>query len=597
MHKKLLWSALALGLFLRLLLIPNPGFEADVSFWKSWGLATVDFGVVEGMKVSNNNYPTPFAYTLGAIAWVYKLFADPHNFTQFWSNTNVVFLAVSKMLPILADFGIAAVLLYIGKHAKKLGFPSSPVALASFSLYDIGAIVYILSPISLMDGAWWGQVDSVGVVIFLVSLIFILLRMPFVGGLIFMLAMMTKLQNMIYGPLLFLFIWQTLGYRGLITAIAGAVTGFLGLNVEFIRARYMDRVIASLTENYDYFPWMSLMAYNPWWIISGGRGMQVSDKLAVVGIVNAKTVGLLTFSGFYLLAVLRLLKEKGLKSFLEGLMIVNGAFFLFQTQSHDRYAFPISVFFLLWAPFVVDKKNWKLFALVYSVFTLFYFYNLHTALVVNYPQNGLPILSLITQPFFTIATAIVLTGLFCLFVYYLCKNSPVTRKLVFSIAALIIAGIAMLNLPLLTKKPVHLSSFKPYISEQAYGQRQTNRAVQSSFGGPNKWVRLSVQYAFYEHGIGTHATSKHVFDINRKFSRFTTDFGIDTEAGTKATAVFEIYGDDKLLFRSDKMGRFDLPKHADVSVKGIRNLKLITTDAGDGNFDDHTDWLNPKLWP
>ena len=73
--------------------------------------------------------------------------------------------------------------------------------------------------------------------------------------------------------------------------------------------------------------------------------------------------------------------------------------------------------------------------------------------------------------------------------------------------------------------------------------------------------------------------------------------GIDTEAGTKASAVFEIRGDDRLLYRSEPMGRFDLPKHADVDVTGVRRLSLITTDAGDGNYDDHTDWLNPVLWP
>jgi hypothetical protein len=73
--------------------------------------------------------------------------------------------------------------------------------------------------------------------------------------------------------------------------------------------------------------------------------------------------------------------------------------------------------------------------------------------------------------------------------------------------------------------------------------------------------------------------------------------GIDTEAGTKGTAVFEIYGDDTLLYRSDKIGRFDMPKHISVPVSRVRNLILVTTDAGDGNFDDHTDWLNPQLWP
>ena len=97
------WVGLTVSLIARLALIPNPGFEADISFWKAWGLAVVDKGIIEGLKVSNSNYPTPFMYVLGAMVRVYSLFADPHAFNQFWTNTNLFFLAISKMLPIIAD--------------------------------------------------------------------------------------------------------------------------------------------------------------------------------------------------------------------------------------------------------------------------------------------------------------------------------------------------------------------------------------------------------------------------------------------------------------------------------------------------------------
>ena len=572
----------ALAIVIRLLLIPNPGFEADISFWKSWGLATYDKGIVEGMKVTNNNYPTPFAYTLGGMVWVYSMFQDPHIFNDFWNNTNLLFLTISKLFPILADVGIAAIILYIGKNTKKLGFPTLPPI-----GYWILSIGYLLSPISIIDGSVWGQIDSVGVFIFLISLLFILKKQPFVGGLIFMLAMMTKLQNMIYGPLFFLFAWQYGGFTFVIQAIAGALAGFLGLNAQFFLTKNADRVLASLTENYDYFPWMSLNAYNLWWIVSGAKGMATSDKLSVIGMVNAKTVGLLLFSGFYLFAMLRQFVKNNLQTCIEGLIIINASFFLFQTQSHDRYAFPLSVFILLLAPFV---KNKKLFILLYSLFTVFYFYNLHTALVINYPNNGIPLLSLLTQPFFTMTTSYILLGLFSVFLF-------LSTKLFVLVPIVVVIILSILNLPLRTKNPISLNKITPFVSEQQYGTRQIDKTVQGSFGGPNTWTRLSVQYAFYRQGIGTHANSKYTYNLNKNFSRFETDFGIDTESGTKASAIFEIYGDDTLLFRSEKMGRFDLPKHVSVTVVDVKNLTLITTDAGDGNTDDHTDWLHPKLWP
>lgn len=269
-RKLLVWIG-SIALILRILLILNPGFEADVSFWKSWGLATYDMGIVQGMKVTNNNYPTPFAYLLGAMVWIYSIFADPHNFNAFWQNTNLLFLTISKLFPIAADFGIAAILLFFGKHAKKLSLPAPAISLFGLSFYELLATVYLFSPLALIDGAWWGQVDSLGVFIFLGALLLALQKKPFLAGAIFMLAMMTKLQNMIYGPVFFVFIWQLLGFRALVHAIAGALTSFVGLNIEFLWARNTDRILAGLTENFDYFPWMSLNAYNLWWIVVGGR--------------------------------------------------------------------------------------------------------------------------------------------------------------------------------------------------------------------------------------------------------------------------------------------------------------------------------------
>lgn len=589
---KWFWAGLLIALFLRLALIPNPGFEADVSFWKAWGLATVDKGIIEGLKVSNSNYPTPFMYVLGTMVWVYKLFADPHNFNAFWNNSNLLFLTISKALPILADFGIAAILF----RASRFG--------------SILALVYLLNPISLADGAWWGQVDSVGVFIFLVSCLLSLQRLPFWAGAVYMVGVMTKLQNMIYGPIFFLFIWQTLGYQGLVRAIAGSTLAFFGLNIEFFLSRNMDRVIASLTENYDYFPLMSLNAYNLWWIVSGAKGMAMSDKFLAMGLMNAKTVGLVMFSSVYLFAILRqvfirrvLAASQGLslRNFLESLILVNGAFFLFQTQSHDRYAFPLSVFLLLWAPFFLQGlslrskvRPFQIFMLFYFLFTIFYFYNLHTALIVNYPHNGIPGLSLLTQPFFTITTSVVLLGLFGIFLIYLIKH---TKSIVSVVAVAVPMTILFAgNISLILKKPVSLTKLTPYVSEQGYGKRSINMPVNSFLGYP-KQSYLSVQYAFYRTGIGTHSPSFMNYDIGGHFKKFTTDYGIDTEAGGKGTAIFKIYGDDTLLFTSEKIGRYDNPRHAEVDVTGVKKLGLVTTDAGDGKDDDHTDWLNPKLWP
>ncbi len=608
MKRPLFYTLLALAFAARLVLIPNPGFEADVSFWKSWGLAVLDVGAVKGLPLTNFNYPTPFAYVLAFMVWIYTWFADPHNFNEFWKNTNLLFLAIAKAFPIMADFGIAAVFLYVGRHAKRLGFPVISQTFWGLSFWELLSSVYLLSPLGLFDGALWGQIDSVGVLLFLIALLLLLERKLALAGVIYMVAMMTKLQNMIYGPIFFLFAWQAYGLPGLITTLLGATASFVGLNAEFILAGNSWRIMASIIGNYDYFPWLSLNAYNPWWIFSGARGMGLSDKVMAVGIANAKTVGLFAFSSFYLFATLKQLRASKrpaelLQGFLESLILVNGAFFLFQTQSHDRYAFPLSIFLLLWLPFyLANAKTAELrtrmlqFWTLYGIYTVIYFFNLHNALIVNYPNNGIPLLSALNTPFLTIAASLAQTTLFGVFLLYLLRRSATLQKTAIVVVIMFVLLITLVNKPLLFKQPVSITKITPITALAGYGGRQVNMPVNASFGF-SKWSPLSVQYVFYKTGIGTHAPAREVYHINRQFRRLTTDFGVDTNGGPQATVVFEIWGDGKRLFQSELVKRFEYPRHAEVDISGVNMLELIVTDAGDGKTDDHADWLNTMLWP
>lgn len=610
-----------IGILFRVLVLPNPGFEADISFWKSWGLAQYDHGIVWSIENTNNNYPTAFAYVLGGMTRLYSFFRDPHNYYEYWSNTNLVFLTISKLPSVLADIGIVLLILYIGKNAGRLGFPKFP-----YGLYVLLSALYLLNPISVIDGAWWGQVDSLGVFVYLLAVIAALRKKPYLAGLIYMASMMTKLQNMVYGPVFFLFLWQLMGFPGLIRGIAGALTGFVGYNWEFFLAHKMNLVFESLTVNYDYFPFMSLNAYNLWWIVAKANGMHVLDKFTMLGLVNAKSMGLYIFSSGYLLAVIIMVKETILKMlkngksavqtadtqlilyrFFTAMMLVASVFFLFQTESHDRYAFPVAVYLLLWGLFylhtsssVKERENiWESkrlgkFVIWYVFFSLVYFFNLHTAMIDNYPYNGIGFLVPLNTPVLTTAASYLQIGLFAVFLVAVFRHvSPayLTFPLISFFFFMLVA-----NMPLLLKKPVRLTTFFPTISQQGYLKRQTDMSVNSALG-IKSWNPLSVQYFFYRHGVGTHAKSYHLYDINGEFTKFTTDYGIDTEAGGYGSATFEIYGDDRPLYNSGKRGRYDKPGHVEVDVTGVKMLGLVTNDAGDGINDDHTDWLNPILWP
>src|SRR3989338_11172320 len=88
---------IALGFILRIILIPVPGFKADMAFWKGWGLAVADKGVLWLVKNTNYNYPPGFAYVLTLINKIYSFFLDPYNTNQYFSDTNLLYLFLIKI--------------------------------------------------------------------------------------------------------------------------------------------------------------------------------------------------------------------------------------------------------------------------------------------------------------------------------------------------------------------------------------------------------------------------------------------------------------------------------------------------------------------
>jgi len=635
---------LFIGLVIRLVLIGNPGFEADISFWKSWSLAAIDHGIVWTSHNTNINYPPGFIYVLWLMGKLYSTLADPHNFNHFWSKNNFAFLFVSKSFAIAADIAIACLIYWFfsqKEKLKKLGASkwdvrngkienemggakgknptshfnnlASHFSLLTSKLPLILSAVFFLNPVVIIDSAVWGQVESLGILPTLIAIVLIFYKRPVVASAIFTVGALLKLQNIIYIPIFYLFIARYFDLKTVIKCLASVGAAFFLCNLPFILSNTMNQVLYLLTVNSDYFPWMSLNAHNLWWIASGAAGMQMTDKVTVLGILNAKTVGLFLFAASYLLSCILVFRRPTPRNFLLALIWGIFSFFLLTTESHERYSYPVVVLLLFLYPFLKDEFlifnskfliNFKLlilkflnirnyFWLIYALFTLSIFFNIHTGLVVNYPYNGFPILTQLATPFVTLVNSYMSIILLLLLIPFFLSQISVLN---FAFCILIFAfGMFALNASYLLKGTVSLTHFKPVLVRQDYGALQINKSTDSSPGW-KKWNRLSNNYFFYKKGFGTHANSNIVFDIHKKFSRLSTDYGVDTEAPTSASVVFQIWADGRLLFESTKQGRFDFPGHAQVDIAGVTHLGLVVTDSGDGINSDHADWLNPIVY-
>ena len=135
-----------------------------------------------------------------------------------------------------------------------------------------------------------------------------------------------------------------------------------------------------------------------------------------------------------------------------------------------------------------------------------------------------------------------------------------------------------------------MSELTPESARQDYGSLVLDRSVQGQ--------TLTIGGREFARGLGTHANSRIVYDLGGRCTGFTAWVGVDAEMkGYTASSVdFQVFGDNKKLFDSGVM-RVDTPaKDVSVDLRGVKELALVVTDAGDGIACDHADWADARLF-
>jgi NPCBM/NEW2 domain/Right handed beta helix region len=109
-------------------------------------------------------------------------------------------------------------------------------------------------------------------------------------------------------------------------------------------------------------------------------------------------------------------------------------------------------------------------------------------------------------------------------------------------------------------------------------------------GGP---IRIGT--AVFEHGIGAHAPSRIVLNLEGRCALFLADVGLDEEVGDRGSVVFEVWGDGEQLASSGLVRgpQAAVPIAADLT--GVDAMALEVRSGGDGPAFDHADWGNARL--
>jgi fibronectin type 3 domain-containing protein len=136
----------------------------------------------------------------------------------------------------------------------------------------------------------------------------------------------------------------------------------------------------------------------------------------------------------------------------------------------------------------------------------------------------------------------------------------------------------------------NLSSLAWVSATIGYGSVQTNSTVAGN--------TLTLRGVTYSTGIGTHAVSNIVYNLNGAYTNFISDVGVDDEENGKGigSVDFQVMGDGNLLFDSGVLTNNSPIVSLDVNVTGVKQLTLIATNGVANSIDyDHSDWAGARL--
>ena len=372
--KVVIAGVIALGVLLRLLVLRSPGFPSDVATFQAWAERLAEVGPANFYEPGYfSDYPPGYLYVL----WLLGALFDGE----------LLRLAV-KAASIPADVAIALISAALAWRAA--GRASAVLA----------AGLWMLAPGPIFAGPYWGQVDAVGTVPFMLALIYAGRGRWLAAGALAGLAAMVKPQ---FGVALIvvlaaaIILWiKDSDWRAPLRALAasGAVVLVLGLPFRTGPAELID-LVRSASETY---PYTSLYAFNIWSII--GDFWKPDDAYVVTG-------GVLLLVGLAA-SCIPLWRRRDVPAMLAVGALAAFAFYFLPTRAHERYLFPA---FALLLPIAAVRAR-VLFP--YVALAISFGLSLYFAFT-RYPQNDLRSPQWLEDTLFTrngqIAIALVMLGL------------------------------------------------------------------------------------------------------------------------------------------------------------------------------------------
>jgi alpha-galactosidase len=132
------------------------------------------------------------------------------------------------------------------------------------------------------------------------------------------------------------------------------------------------------------------------------------------------------------------------------------------------------------------------------------------------------------------------------------------------------------------------------------GYGPVERNMSNGGAPPGDGKPLAINGTVYPQGLGTHARAELLYYLGGRCSSLGVDVGVDDSKDPRplpgqSTVTFEIWADGTKVADSGLRTWRDGPLHLTGGLTEASFLRIVTTDAGDGNSYDRGDWAAPVL--
>lgn len=363
-HPFFLLSIIVLaGVLLRLCVAWHAGYQFDVDTNQGWGKTVVLNGwltsyssQVDGTMVPN--YPPFSLFIFGIATKVYQIFSPDVE------NGTMLFRYLIKTPAMLADIIIGIIFFFVFYRLKR---PKAGLGAAA---------VFLFNPAVWFDSAVWGQTDVLFSFFILVSVLMFVRNAQLYGGIFAALALFTKVQAIIFAPLLGLV--SILQIKRFYRSIIGLLIVISALSLPFIFSGSGIQLWYVFSSSVGFYARVSQNAYNFWWAMYLDAANDLNDSDMFAFGLSYYRAGLITMLLLYVVILARFIltwlraKSESVRceAIFAAATLCSLSFFLFNTQMHERYLFPFLIFGL---PLPFFRKQ---YSVPYAVISFCIFFNI-----------------------------------------------------------------------------------------------------------------------------------------------------------------------------------------------------------------------------